>query len=342
MAKVKMKKIVVLLIILAIISAGCIQFDEESDSEKPTEKPPLYLTIIIHTEEDIHGGKIPKPFIPDYDHNETLLLHFTNVMRKFGQMAATHGVKINFGNDWTFSEGVRKFDPTFYSDWENMGFEVDAHAHESFILYHEVREYIINAGGNPTHVASGMNEEDIQEKMAYFDTYYPEFQILFGVSLPGHGAGECIAGWVWRPARDNWLKHDPNGKYIHIGSGEYLNSIDAIERAIDNRTSGFVNTYSVFFSPREFKALKGTPGINKNWTTTKNSADYWENKLKWWDDFLTQIDEKVAKGEIQYASLTEISQIFIDKNPDLEFDISDVPRSDAPLIVRQKSAGYPL
>ena len=333
-----MNKLIVLLILITIIPSGCIQSNDESN----TEKPPLYLTIIIHTEEDMHGGEIPKSQIPDYDGNETLLLHFTNVMRKFGLMAASHGAKINFGNDWTFSEGVRKFDPTFYSDWENMGFEIDAHAHESFIMYNEVRDYIIDAGGNPTSVASGMNEENILEEMAYFDTCYPNFTILFGVSLPGHGAGECTAGWVWRPARDNWLTHDPDSNYLYIGAGEYLNNITAVERAIENRSHDRTNTYSVFFSPREFKASEGTPGIDQNWTTKNTSFDYWENKLTWWDEFLTQVDEKTALGEVEYASLTEISQFFIEKKQDPEFDISDVPRSDTPLITRQKRAGYPL
>ena len=44
-------------------------------------------------------------------------------------MAQSHGVKINFGSDWTFSNGVENFDPTFYSDMEAMGHEIDAHAH---------------------------------------------------------------------------------------------------------------------------------------------------------------------------------------------------------------------
>ena len=57
----------------------------------------------------------------------------------------------------------------FYRDIEAMGHEIDAHAHESFVLYHEVHEEIVAAGGQPTRVASWLNEEEIQDWLAYFD-----------------------------------------------------------------------------------------------------------------------------------------------------------------------------
>jgi hypothetical protein len=303
-------------------------------------KPPLYLTIIVHNEEDVHKGTQPKSSIPDYDGDEALMLHFGMAMREFGKLAQGHGARINFGSDWTFSRGVARFDPTFYTDMEAMGHEIDAHAHESSILYHEVREDIVKAGGHPTHVVSGLNENEIQDRMSYFDRYYPEFQILWGVSLPGHGAGECIAPWVWRPSRTDWTQHDSDGKYIYIGHGELLNSVDIVQETAAAREADRVNTYAVFAPPRGFKAAAGAAGIDERWTAEKGSYDYWERRLAWWDDFLTEIDGLVQQGNVQYASLTEIADLYAQQENRLRFDFGEVLRSDAPLLRRSIKVGY--
>jgi hypothetical protein len=309
-------------------------------SETQKGPPPLYLTVIVHNEEDVGKGIKPKANIPDYDGDEAVMSHFGAAMREFGTVVQKHGARINFGSDWTFSRGVARFDPTFYTDLEAMGHEIDAHAHESHILYHEVREEIVAAGGQPTRVASGLNEEEIQERMAYFDTLYPEFQILWGVSLPGHPAGECIAPWVWRPSRANWLVHDPDGAYIYVGHGELVNSIDEIQKAVDGRSPKRINSYAVFAAPRDFKAAAGTPGMAEQWTAKPEAYDYWENRLEWWDDFLTGIDVLVGQGDVQYASLTEVADAFARFEDRLSFDFGEPPRSDAPLVRRNIQAGY--
>ncbi len=304
--------------------------------------PPLYLTIVIHNEEDMSRGVIPKANIPDYDGDEALMHHFAAVMREFAQMAAEHGAKINFGSDWTFSQGVTLYEPEFYSDLQAWGHEVDAHAHESSVRYQQVREDIVLAGGTPSHVASGMNEEEIQEELSYFDTLYPEFEILWGVSLPGHTAGECIAPWVWRPSRDDWTVHDPDGRYIYIGHGELVNSLQAVRQALSDRSSDRVNTIAVFTTPREFMAAVGTPGIDEAWTASTDSDDYWENRLAWWDTFLSQIDPLVAAGVVEYKTLSEIAAVFEQQEPNLVFEWDEIPRSSLGMRQRNIKAGYPI
>jgi len=332
-----MRRIFPLLILLiGLMSSGC----GLERPEGPSVPAPLYLTIIIHNEEDTSNCRQPKAQIPDYDDNQALLLHFTSVMRAFAEMAAEHGARINFGSDWTFSLGVARYDPSFYADLQALGHEVDAHAHASCVLYHQVREYILDTGITPSNVASGMNENEIQEQMRYFDDYHPEFGLLWGVAIPNHVAGEEMSGWVWRPDRSDWLVHDPEGRYIHVGHGEQVNSLEHIQNAIDGRFPRRINTYAVFTTPREFLAAPGTPGIPEQWTARGNTVDYWENRLAWWDDFLTALDEL---GDIEYATLTQIAGIFEahEDQLDFEFDIDAHPRSDAPLLMRSRAAGYP-
>jgi len=301
---------------------------------------PLYVSLVMHAEEDLQDGVSPKARVPDYDGDEALMLHFTNVLREFATMAAGHGVKINFGSDWTFSDGVANFDSMFYAGLETLGHEIDAHAHASFVDYEEVQHRIELAGGTPTKVASGMTENEVYDRMSFFDGLQPDFEYLWGVALAGHGSGENLSGWVWRPDRDDWLVHDPEGKYIHIGHGEQMNSVELIETAVENRFDNRINTYALFTNPREFLPKIGTPGIPEQWTVKPESPDYWENRIVWWDEFLSSLE---LIDEVEFASLTEIGDIFKENelNLDFEFTADDHPRSDLPMTVRRKNANYP-
>jgi len=325
------------LIILAAFSAVC-----SSQGGVEEQLPPLYVTIIVHSEEDLSRGVLPKSNIPDYDGDEALMHHFADAMRAFAKMVAEHGAHINFGSDWTFSRGVAQFEPDFYADLEAMGHEVDAHAHESSIRYHEVREEIVFAGGAPTHVASGMDETEIQEQLLYFDRFFPEFQILWGISLPGHTAGECTAAWVWRPSRQDWTTHDARGRYIFIGHGELVNSIQAVRQAVERRDPDRVNSIALFVSPREFLAAEGAEGIASQWTASTDSLPYWEQRIAWWDHLFEQIEPLIETGAVRYATLTEIAAVFVQQEDSLSFNWSGVPRSDASLRQRNVRAGYPL
>ncbi len=271
---------------------------------------PLFLSVIIHAEEDIGGNNKIKNQIPDYDGDKELMLHFTKVMREFAEFCEQHGAHVNFGSDWTFADGVRLYDPGFFTDLEAQGHEIDPHAHESHVAYHEVRQRIIAAGGSPTPVASGLVESQIDAKMAYFDGRGSEFKILWGVANAGHGSGEVRSGWVWRPSRTDWLEHDPGARYIVIGGGEMGTDVSSVKAAIDGRRSGQLNTYSVFVTPRWFLAARGAPGIPEQWTTDRNSPDYWENRLATWEAFFSGLDSYTAAGTLRYATLTTVADLF--------------------------------
>jgi hypothetical protein len=357
MKKMKYLCLSTILIICTLLTASCRtaapQDAETPAADRPTkplhEQPdtedymsPLYLSVVVHVEEDTGANNTPKNNVPDYDGSKQIFDHFSNAMSGFAVIASSHGAKINFGTEWTFADGVKNYRPSFFSVLESIGHSIDAHAHESHIDYHEVRASIAEAGGSPTSVASGMREDNIYQEMAYFDILYPEFQILWGVASAGHGEGEPVAGWVWRPSGTNWEQHDPGGNYINIGGGEGVNSVEAVKAAVANRENGRINTYSVFLNPRHFKAEKGTAGIPETWTTTKKSCDYWVNRLAWWDDFFDEIDSLTAQGNIVYASLTEVAGIFVENEGSLSFPPGTIPRSTIPATQRNIQAGYCL
>ncbi len=340
----------VLLIAIGLVFAFLSEAPEEKVVEKqgdaqveeiPEIEPflsPLYFTFVIHSEEDTHNCHAPKDQIPDYDGDEELLLHYTKAMRALGKMAQSHGVRMSFGMDWTFSNGVENFDSEFYVDVEAMGHEIDAHAHGSCIEYGEVRDEIIAAGGTPTTVASGINEMEIYDEMQYFDKLYPQITILWGVASAGHTDGEEMSSWVWRPSQDDWTTHDPDGKYIHVGHGDYIQDIDTIELAVESRRENAINTYAVFASVREF--APSIEDLESDFSVKPGDCMNWETKIAWWDAFFSYVDEFVDEGELEYATLSEIAEEFERVEDQLIFSETELPRSFESMTERSQEIGY--
>jgi len=348
-----MRWLILLLCPFALAIDGCDRPDDgkpraverateaKAEITTPGGAGPLYLSIVVHVEEDVGRGGKPKPQVPDYDGDATLLRHFTASMRAFAATCEAHGAHVNFGTDWTFADAVAAHDPTFFEELEASGHEVDAHAHESAVSYHEVRERIRAAGGHPTAVASGLREDRFRTTLDALGRHPGEFQILWGIAAAGHGEGEDISGWVWRPSRDDWRKHDPDGAYLYIGGGELVASADAIRRAAADRRDDRVDTYSVLVSPRDFKAEPNTPGIPERWTAKPGRGGYWEDRVAWWDDLLGEVDAQVRDGSVQYATLSEVAAIFEQAEDALVFPAaSEHPRSDRPWGARNREAGY--
>jgi len=169
--------------------------------------------------------------------------------------------------------------------------------------------------------------------MTYFDAIYPEFDIFWGMAVPGHGGGEELTGYVWWPARDNWFRHDPDGRYIYIGHNLQGNDIASIEQALGQLYPIGINTYSLIAITRFFMADPGTLGIPEEWTAPANHRHNWKNQLAFYDELLTQIDAYVASGQVEYLSLTEVKELFIHNEDalDFDFDLEDIPRSSKPL-----------
>jgi len=311
------------------------------EAPAPSGAGPLYLSIVVHAEEDTRGGHKRKDNVPDYDGSEVVLTHFSGAMRAFADTCAAHGAHLNFGTDWTFADGVLAHDPSFFTDLEAGGHQVDPHAHETAVSYHELRERIERAGGHPSAVASGVREDQLGVTLRSFDQHPGEFGILWGVAHPGHSRDEVVTPWAWRPSRDDWLTHDPDSAYLVVGHGELVNSADAVRRAAEARRDDRIETYALFASPRDFKASRGTTGIPKRWTEKPGQPGHWESRVAWWDDLLDEIDVLVAEGSVQYATLGEIAAIFQAAEPALSFPVaSEHPRSDRPRGKRNRAAGY--
>ena len=195
--------------------------------ENNIEDETLYLTAVIHNEEDFNGTSPTRSL--DYDGNEAVLKFTTEKYGTIGKIFQEYGAKINLQSDWTFIDGVKKFDPTFFKEWEAMGYENDPHAHATHVPYTEVYARLKMAGANATgllggtledvgEVYKGVQKKNIQEEIKFFECFYPVFYAMWGVASYGHQQPEERTGYIWRPSKTgSWFKHDPAVKIIYIG-----------------------------------------------------------------------------------------------------------------------------
>lgn len=208
----------------------------------PTDEPAaaqqgyLYLTIVSHNEE-------PTSSRGDFAADAAFYLRNRALVVTLAQELAERGVALNLQSDWNFLQAVAAYDTGSVVDstggknllrWlvEDMGVEVDAHAHESEYSYADVAYLIEQLGAPDTGVVGGFlfDPPDIASNgWAQFDDgpvagrIYPDArwqaQILWGAATRGHqeGQDDATAG-VWRPQDPfNFYAHDPAQDLIYIG-----------------------------------------------------------------------------------------------------------------------------
>ncbi len=68
--------ILCVLFLASALVTNCFAFGSSTE-----HLPALYLTIVVHNEEDTSRGTVPKANIPDYDGNPAVMNHFAFVKR---------------------------------------------------------------------------------------------------------------------------------------------------------------------------------------------------------------------------------------------------------------------
>jgi hypothetical protein len=187
---------------------------------------------------------------------------------------------------------------------EDLGFEVDPHAHETTYNYADVVYLITQLGITPSKNVGGFlynptdNLQGWEKHMpGIYGLQYPSFywraDNLWGASTYNHiGGGDDCSFGVWQPQdKFNFYKHSAGQRLLYIGGGcGGLYGIQDVINAKDNGNldPGGFYTASVFIS-QEFITLD---------TVRLVSAS------------LDAMNPDIIKGRIMWKSLTQTADIW--------------------------------
>ncbi len=281
--------------------------------EPPT---PVYVTIVVHNEEATHATTYQ-----DYRENLEYYLNHREMLRKFALMLHTHGVRFNFQSDWTFLVACGMYENAEVRSntegknivrylKEELGVEVDPHAHETQYNYADVAYLIENLGVAPSHTVGGFISDPPERSVfehflspirgAHYDyTWTPE--ILWGGATYLHENDVAVSG-VWRPKDTySFYQHEENGKLVYVGryTAEFSGVTELVSK-LEGRTipSGKIYTATIFVS----QAVLSEPYINK--------FEQWVLQLKELESqgkvVLTTIQETVEAWEKNYSAQPNI------------------------------------
>ncbi len=224
--------------------------------------PPIYVSIVTHNEEP--------PQYPDFTVNEPAFWIYREAVVEFADMLFDEGAAYNYQSEWNFLLAATMYDTGTPSTngknilrylKEDLGFEIDPHAHETQYNYADVA-CLIEELGVPTSSTVGgfiaFPPED--SKLEYlwqplFGWNYPQFtwqaEILWGGATYMHQNEEMLwVSGVWKPKDDgHFLEHDENAPLPHIGgyAGGWEGLYDLLQKQQDGELEeGKIYTKTIF------------------------------------------------------------------------------------------------
>lgn len=197
--------------------------------------PPLHLTIVSHNEE-ASARSI------DYLANRPAYLRNRELVRQLALVIQAKGARWSFQSDWTFLRAVAAHDTgTVVRStngknilrWlvEDLGFEVNPHAHESKYNYADVA-YLIEQLGLPHNTVVGGflyapadNPQGWeQHENGIYGIQFPGFfwraDLLWGAATALHQGEDEESYGLWHPQdRNNFLTNSDTRRLVYIGGG---------------------------------------------------------------------------------------------------------------------------
>ncbi|MBI3872341.1 MAG: hypothetical protein HY304_04605, partial [candidate division Zixibacteria bacterium] len=197
--------------------------------------PPVYLTIVSHNEEPLNGR-------PDYTANRDYYLQNRSLVKRFAETITSRGATLNFESDWNYLQAVDKIDAGNVLTntagknivrWmkEDLGVEVDPHAHESQYNYADVAYLIDQLGVTPSKNVGGFlydppdNSQGWEQHEAgingwNYPSYFWRADHLWGAGTYLHLGNDDRSSGIWRPDdRYNFYVDNPDQRLLYIGGG---------------------------------------------------------------------------------------------------------------------------
>jgi len=276
-----------------------------------TRITPVYVSLVSHNEEN------EKRF-GSLDERKGYL-EFRASLSRFAHMLKRYNASYNWQSDWRFLRTVEKFDKGDVLNStagknivrylkEDLGFEVDPHAHETRYNYADVAYLIERLGVKPSKVVGGFSyDPPIWEKFRnplqgrVYD-YAWRAEILWGAAVPGHRAGrDDFSSGIWKP-RDKYhfTEHDENSNLIYIGTGYLFDTTGGwIKNLVSKIKSGELPQDRIY-----------TATVIMIEDRLKEGGDALFNR---WENTIRELNEYAKRGEIVWAGLSQVVDIWREK-----------------------------
>ncbi|MBN1856985.1 MAG: hypothetical protein JW846_08545 [Dehalococcoidia bacterium] len=244
------------LVLLLGTSTSCA-----SSASSPTVSPsvaPIHVSIVCHNEEPRNAAA------PAYAEDQAYFLRNREATIEFARMLHDQDVMFNFQSDWDFVKGELKYDRGSHSTGDknvlrylvqNLGFEVDPHAHEKRYTYADVAFLHGEAGVPVSHLAGGfVAYPPSDSKLEYFRqelcgqqhdcTWSAE--ALWGGSTSGHvNEEELWISGIWKPMDNtHFLEHDDDAPLPHIGG--YRSNWDGLANLLEHQRNGDLEAARIY------------------------------------------------------------------------------------------------
>ncbi len=293
-------------VILITLAIALGFYDHHGSSTDPPNYPPIYVSIVSHNEE-------PKPGrVPDFVKGSEIFWDHHGSIVQFANMLHDLGVKYNFQSDWNFLLATKMYDNGTSSTngknllrylREDLGFEVDPHAHETSHNYADVAYLIEQLGVHASDIVGGfIAHPPNASKLEYFRLpleaaqYNHTWQAaaLWGGGTSQHRNEEMLwVSGIWKPkGNEHFLEHDENAPLPHIGGhkDDWDGLMDLLQRQQSGSLEeGRIHTQTIFVSQGDLVL----PGFI--------------------EDFREQIEalsEYTESGSIRWVGLGEVLEIW--------------------------------
>lgn len=281
-------------------------------------QPPIYVSLVSHNEEPLSRR------YPNFPEDEASFEKHRDQVVAFAQKLYELDVPYSWQSDWAFLTAVQQFDDgTASTNGKNMvqylsedlGVEVDAHAHQTRYNYADVNYLIQSLGITPTGVVGGLIVHPVSDSQ--YDGITKSIQSTLDPSyiwtpkiLWGGGSGlhlqDVDASGVWKP-KDASHFFEPSEEGALTAVGTYTSDWAGVKALLAERAAGRLRSDVMYTVSVMVDQI--------------NIAD---TDIE--DEVYTEIEalaDERAQGAIQFVNIQEVVQIWEEEFHSLGFVYMD-------------------
>lgn len=289
-------------VLLSLVFAFCVSCGRDRNGTTNTANSVIYVNFVHHNEEYI-----------DYVNNPHEYETYRNQLLRLAEYLHEEGIVMNIQSDWTFLVAVlnNEIPDSPYLDRtlgknvlqylkQDLGHEIDPHAHETQYNYADVAYLLELLGVEPSAVTGGFIAIPPDESVYYrflsaiqgrvFPEYSWQASLLWGGASRQH-MQDIYASGIWRPkSGEEFFVHDPTAPLPHIGG--YTFEVGGVYDLIDRLDRG------VLLPAKMYTATIFIPG------------DDIDNSLEELKREMPRLHQHKEEGKIDFASLLDTGRIW--------------------------------